>query len=63
MSRSRYQRLIRERDRKVEQLQRASKLCERLQDQVDELRLRIRDTERGAREYREQSLALISSIP
>lgn len=63
MSRSRYQRLIRERDRKVEQLQRASKLCERLQDQVDDLRLRIRDTERGAREYREQSLALISSIP
>lgn len=63
MSRSRYQRLSRERDRKEEQLQRARKLCELLQDQVEELRFRIRDTERGAREYREQALALINSIP
>ena len=63
MSRSTYQRLVRDHDRKEEQLQRARKLCERLQDQVEELRFRIRDTERGAREHREQVLALLDSIP
>lgn len=57
-----YQRLSREYDQKVKQLQRACRLCERLQAQVEDLRFLIWKTERGAREYRDQSLALLESI-
>ena len=63
MSRSLYRRLSRDRDRKEQQLQRARKLCERLQGQLVDLHFRIRDTERGGREYREKLLAWISSLP